>query len=194
MTFSQPLQLRLARSLRINCIARFFRSCQANSAQSKLLSGLLCFVANKVRWLQTSQKWDIRNSWRTSKKSAASWGTTRICSERILFGEDPLRTSSDLASLIRSSRPQAAGNQRPFNVISIRRRFYRSISGLSKLWRPREKKFEHHSHWYCWGYWQVIRQNHSTSTAHQSIDTRSKTLSQQYPSEKIIGVGWIHQT
>ena len=37
-------------------------------------------------------------------------------------------------------------------------------------------------------------QNHSTSTAHQSIDTRSKTLSQQYPSEKIIGVGWIHQT
>ena len=40
----------------------------------------------------------------------------------------------------------------------------------------------------------TLRQNHSTSTAHQSIDTRSKTLSQQYPSEKIIGVGWIHQT
>ena len=39
-----------------------------------------------------------------------------------------------------------------------------------------------------------LRQNHSTSTAHQSIDTRNKTLSQQYPSEKIIGVGWIHQT
>ena len=40
----------------------------------------------------------------------------------------------------------------------------------------------------------TLRQNHSTSTAHQSIDTRSKTLSQQYPSEKIIGVCWIHQT
>jgi hypothetical protein len=36
--------------------------------------------------------------------------------------------------------------------------------------------------------------NHSTSTAHQLIDTRNKTLSHQYPSEKIIGVGWIHQT
>ena len=23
---------------------------------------------------------------------------------------------------------------------------------------------ENHSYWYCWGYWQVIRQNHSTST------------------------------
>ena len=34
---------------------------------------------------------------------------------------------------------------------------------------------ENHSYWYCWGYWQVIRQNHSTSTAHQTIDTRSKT-------------------
>ena len=40
----------------------------------------------------------------------------------------------------------------------------------------------------------TLRQNHSTSTAHQSIDTRSKTLSHQYPSEKIIGVCWIHQT
>jgi hypothetical protein len=60
--------------------------------------------------------------------------------ERILFGEDPLQTNSEVASLIRSSRPQADGNQRIFNVISIRRRFYRSISGPSKPWRQREQK------------------------------------------------------
>ncbi len=36
-------------------------------------------------------------------------------------------------------------------------------------------------------------QNHSTSTAHQSIDTRRR-YSQQYPSEKIIGVGFIRRS
>ena len=68
--------------------------------------------------------------------------------------------------------------------------------GLYVWWRERESEREGEGRGRGGGgeTTTTLRQNHSTSTAHQSIDTRSKTLSQQYPSEKIIGVGWIHQT
>jgi hypothetical protein len=51
--------------------------------------------------------------------------------------------------------------------------------------------------WYIWGYMdrsvkttRQARQNHSTSTARQSIDNTSKKLGYKYPPEKFIGMRW----
>ena len=122
---------------------------------------------------------------------------TRPCLEHIPFGEAPLRTNSNVSFLIRSSRPQATGNQRRFSLHRSGNDFIFPYCGSSKPWRSGgreggqgEREREHplkikilsskpldkHS---------TFRQNHSTSTAHQSIDTTSKKLMTEVCNRKV---------